>query len=162
MCKAKCRPDLRRIRLNQCYTVLEVAVLLGVSAGTVRTWIWKGLPFLDGGKPILIPGDGMKSWLKARRTARKQKCLPDELYCCRCRCPRKAKPGSVEIIPRNNKTVAITSQCGSCDAKMNKAGSLAKLAEIKAAFSSETVAQVSLPGCEDSAVIRHLEKEIVK
>ena len=100
-------PDLRQIRLSRCYTVQEAAMVLGVSTGTVRAWIRRGLPVLEQCNPPLIPGDGMKAWLMARAKARKHPCQPDELYCCRCRSPQKAEPGSVEITPRNAKTVAI-------------------------------------------------------
>jgi hypothetical protein len=157
--KPKGKPDLRKIRLGRCYTVPETASLLGVAGGTIRAWIRRGLPVLEGNMPLLIPGDGLKGWLKARLAARKQKCLPDELYCCRCRRPRKPKPGSVAAVPRNAKTVAIRAQCGTCEAKMNRAGSLARLMEIKAAFGLETPAQESLAGCENLAVNQHLEKE---
>lgn len=156
---AKRGKDLRKIRLNRCYTVQECASLLAVSASTVRVWIRARLPVLEGGKPILIPGDGLKSWLKARWLARKKACLPDELFCCSCKGPRKPEPGSTEIIPRNAKTVAIRALCGSCGTKMNRAGSLANLEEIKAAFSLFTPHQVSLAGCETPAVNQHFEKE---
>ena len=159
MRKSKGRPDLRRIRLSRCYSVLEAAMLLGVSTGTVRAWIRLGLPVLEACKPFLIPGDGLKAWLKARAKTRKHRCQPDELYCCRCRSPQKAKPGSVDISIRNGKTVAIRALCSTCGAKMNKAGSLARIAEIKCAFSLVTHHQVSLAGCETLAVNQHYEKE---
>jgi excisionase family DNA binding protein len=155
-------PDLRKIRLHSCYSVHEAANLLRVSPGTVRAWIRRGLPVLEGCKLILIPGDGLKAWLKARRAARKQTCQPYELYCCRCRGPRKAKAGSVLIVPRNAKTVAIRALCASCDAKMNRGGSLAKLSEIEVAFGLVTPAQVSLAQCENPAVNQHFDKEPVK
>lgn len=159
MWKVKGKPDLRRIRLNKCYSVHEAAILLGVSFGTIRSCIRKGLPILQDTRPVLIPGDGLKAWLKARSQARKHHCQPDELYCCRCRGPQKAKPESVEIIPRNGKTVAIRALCNACGAKMNKAGSLAKISEIEVAFGSDTHRQVSLEVCENPAVNQHLEKE---
>ena len=156
------KPDLRRIRLNKCYSVQEAAILLGVSVGTIWTWIRKGLPILPDIRPILIPGDGLKAWLKARAKARKCRCQPDELYCCRCRSPQKAKPGSAEIIPRNGKTVAIRALCNSCGTKMNKAGSLAKVLEIETAFGLNTHRQENLVGCENPAVNQHLEKETLE
>ena len=148
----------RKIRLHSCYSVHEAASLLRVSPGTVRAWIRSGLPVLKGPKLILIPGDELKAWLKVRRAVRKQKCQPDQLYCCRCRGPRKAKPGSVVIVARNAKSVAIRALCASCDAKMNRGGSLAKTSEIKTAFGLETPAQVSLEVCESPAVIQHLRR----
>ena len=162
MRKVKGKPDLRRIRLSKCYSVQEAAILLGVSVGTIRTWIRKGLPILQNIRPIFIPGDELKTWLKARAKARKHLCQPDELYCCRCRGPQKAKPGFVEINPRNGKTVAIRALCDSCGTKMNKAGSLAKISEIEVAFGLDTHRHVSLAGCGKPAVNQHLEKETVE
>ena len=153
------KPDLRRIRLNKCYSVQEGASLLGVSVGTFRSWIRKGVPILQDIRPILVPGDGLKAWLKARAKARKHHCQPNELYCCHCRSPQKVKPGSIEIIPRNGKTVAIRALCNSCGTKMNKAGSLAKVLEIETAFGLNTHRQENLEVCESPAVIQHLEKE---
>ena len=121
----KRRLDLRKIRPSRCYTVHEIAILLSVSPGTVRAWIRRGLPILGDCKPFLVPGDGLKLWLKIRRASRKRICQPDEFYCCRCRCPRKAKSESVTIVRRNAKTIAIRALCNACGAKMNKAGSLA-------------------------------------
>ena len=159
MRKVKSKPDLRRIRLSKCYSVQEGASLLGVSVGTFRSWIRRGLPILQGTRPILVPGDGLKAWLKARAKARKCRCQPDELYCCRCRSPQKAKPASAEIVPRNGKTVAIRALCNSCGTKMNKAGSLAKVLEIETAFGLNTHRQENLDVCENPAVNQHLEKE---
>lgn len=102
----------------------------------------------------------MKAWLIIQRQARERKCLPDQLYCCRCRVPRNAKPGSVVIVPRNAKTIAISAVCDTCDAQMNRGGSLARLPEIQLAFGLETQAQVSLAGCDCAAANQHLEEEI--
>ena len=162
MRKGKGKPDLRCIHQNRCYSVQEGASLLGVSVGTFRSWIRKGLPILQDIRPILVPGDGLKAWLKARTKARKCRCQPDELYCCRCRSPQKAKPGSVELIPKNGKTVAIRALCNSCGTKMNKAGSLAKVLEIETAFGLNTHRQENLEVCENPAVNQHLEKDTAK
>jgi hypothetical protein len=155
----KRRQDLRKIRRNQCYTVAEVGRLLSVSTGAVRSWFKRGLSSLEGERPILIPGDGLRSWLIAERKARKQKCQADELYCCRCRAPRKVKPGTVAIRQRNAKTIAISANCNVCDAKMNRGGSLQKLPETRLAFGLNTQAQVNLAGCENPTVNQHLGQE---
>ena len=159
MRSAKQGQDLRKIRLSKCYTVQECADLLAVSIGTIRAWIRSGLPTLEGGKPMLIAGDALKSWIKNRKAARKRKCQLDELYCCSCKQPRKAKIGTVAIVPRNSKTLFIRANCADCNAKMNQVGSLAKLSEIRVAFGLETLAQVNLAGCENPSVNQHLEKE---
>lgn len=162
MLKRKPKSDLRKIRLSRCYSIQEVAKLLGIDVNTVRTWIRLGLPVLESEKPILIPGDGLKNWLKVRAAARKQKCLPDEVYCLRCRRPRKAKTGSVVIAPRNSKTVVVQARCATCDARMNKTGSLAKISEIQISFGLKTVGQANLEGCDIPTVNQHLKKETIK
>jgi hypothetical protein len=162
MRSAKRGQDLRKIRLSKCYTVQECAGLLSVSISTIRAWIRLGLPIVDAGKPLLIAGDALKSWLINRKAARKRKCQPDELYCCSCKQPRKAKIGTVMIVPRNSKTLFIRANCADCNAKMNQVGSLAYLSEILAVFGLETLAQVNLAGCENSNVNQHLEKETIK
>lgn len=159
MRKQKRGLDLRKIRGSQCYTIPEVGNLLGVSVGTIRAWSRLGLSVLEGERPYLIPGDALKAWLICRRQSRKRKCQPDELYCCRCRVPKKAKPGTVVILPRNATTIAINALCETCDAKMNRGGSLAKLEETRVAFGLMTPAQVNLAECENPAVNQHLEKE---
>jgi hypothetical protein len=52
--------------------------------------------------------------------------------------------------------------CGTCDAKMNRGGSLARLPEIRLAFGLDTQAQVNLAGCENPTVNQHLEKEALE
>jgi hypothetical protein len=134
MRKQKRGQDLRKIRDSRCYPIPEVGNLLGVSVGTIRAWLRLGLTVLEGERPYFIPGDALRAWLISRRQSRKRKCQPDELYCCRCRVPKKAKPGTVVIMPRNAKTIAISALCETCDAKMNRGGSLARLPEILLAF----------------------------
>jgi hypothetical protein len=159
MGKQKSVPDLRKIRLSQCYTIQQCSNTLGVSVATIRTWIRQGLPTVPNGKPPLIPGDGLKSWLTQRRISRKQTCQPNELYCCRCRRPRTAIAGSLMITPRNSKTICIRALCGTCNTRMNKGGSLAKRSEIAAAFGLITPLQEHLAECENPTVIQHLKKE---
>jgi hypothetical protein len=162
MGKEKRGQDLRKIRLSKCYSIQQCSIALGISLATVRAWLRQGLPTVPNGKPILIPGDGLKTWLTQRRLSRKQSCKSDELYCCRCRVPRMAKVGSVVIAKRNSKTVAIRALCGTCNTRMNKGGSLAKRSEIAAAFGLITPLQEHLAGCENPAVNQHLEKELTE
>ena len=162
MRQKKPKSDLRKLRFSKCYSILETSTLLGVGVNTVRTWIRLGLPVLGRDMPILIPGDVLKKWLKARVDARKCKCLPDQLYCLRCRKPRAARTGSLVETPRNNKTVTLRARCAICDARMNKTVSLAKDLEINTAFCLNTLVQVNLEGCDIPTVNQHLAKETIK
>lgn len=151
--------DLRRIRPTCCYEECEVAELLQVTKATVRRWRREGLPILgESGEP-LIAGDQLKAWLSKKRAARRKKCQVHEFFCCRCRTARNARKGTVEIVSRNAKTLSIRARCGTCDARMNKAGSAAKRIELERYFGIETAGQRNLVGSDNPAVIQHFDKD---
>ena len=144
MAKRTRKPDLRRIRAGACYTAPEVADLLGVVVSTVRSWMRHGLPHLTDGRPFLIPGDELKTWLKDRQTRRRQACQPDEIFCFGCRAPRRPRPGTVTIVLRNEKTTTIKGRCPVCGCAMNRGGSVARLDDSKRAFGVHTMEQAHL------------------
>ena len=144
MAKRTRKPDLRRIRASACYTALEVADLLGVAIGTVRSWLRHGLPCLKDGRPFLIPGDELKAWLKERQTRRRHKCQPDEIFCFGCRAPRKPHPGSITILPRNEKTTMIRGRCEICGSGMNRGGSIARIDDARRDFGVYPIGQTRL------------------
>ena len=135
------KPDLRRIRGGTCYTIPELATLLGVAVATVRGWMRAGLPRLEDGRPYLLPGDEVRAWLKSRQASRKQKCRADEIYCLGCRTPRKPVPGSVSIRLRNRKTTMIRGSCPACGATICRCGSVARIDESARVFGASTTGQ---------------------
>lgn len=143
----KRKPDLRRIRTSKIYKVPEIARDLDRNVATVRSWLRDGLPTLDGQTPPLVFGSDLKDWLKAKWAARKQKCKPDELYCFKCQKPRKPGPGTVQIVPRNEKTLSIKGECSECGTRLNRVGSMAEKAEIEEIFRALAPAMQHLTGC---------------
>src|SRR5579862_9201811 len=85
----KHRTDYRLVKIHLNYTVGEVARLLSIHKHTVRAWVASGLPICDGKRPMLILGRELRAHLKARRTRNKQPCKPGEIYCVRCRAPKR-------------------------------------------------------------------------
>lgn len=162
MTKRKGRPDLRRIRGQTSYTTQEAANVLNVAVGTVRAWLRKGLPTLDESRPVLIMGSDLKSWLSKMSAARKHTCRPDEMYCMRCRVPRKPRPGTAKLAQRNQKTLRVTGSCVCCGASMNRAGAVARIREIVKEFGIETTGQEHIAGCDTPLVKRDLDKELVE
>ncbi len=159
MAKVKKRkPDMRRIRPSKAYLLPEIAASLNRSNATVRRWFRDGLPALDGRRPPLVLGSDLKAWLKAKWSARKQKCQPDELFCCKCRKPRKPGPGSVRIVPNNEKTVSVKAECGMCGTRMTKIGSRAKTAEIEEIFRALTPQVQRLDRCRGASAKRTSER----
>jgi L,D-transpeptidase catalytic domain len=68
-----------------------------VHRGTVRHWVkCQGLPVLTDRRPHLILGCDLVAFLKARRQSRTRKSARGELYCLKCRAPRKPVPGLLE------------------------------------------------------------------
>ncbi len=158
----KRKPDMRRISTNRSYTAVKLAECLRLSVATIRAWIREGLPTLDQQKPMVISGQAAKVWLKAKWQARKQKCAPDQMYCCGCRQPRRPGLGTVFVMRINLKKLLIKARCEVCDARMNKSGSVSKLGEIIAVFESLMPQQVDLAEFSNPVVKHHLQKDTDK
>lgn len=126
--------NTRRIKRDFAYFISEVADLFGLHRNAVRQWLKSGLPAIDGHRPTLIHGGDLIIFLHTRQTARKQKCKPDQFYCCRCRCPRHALHNRVEIETRNQQKLNLSAVCNECGASMNRAGSVKKIEEYREAF----------------------------
>ncbi len=142
----KRKPDLRRIRPSKTYTLPAIAKALDRDIATVRSWVREGLPLLSDQNPVLVFGSDLKDWLQFKQKARKRKCQLGELFCFKCKQPRKPLPGSVVIIPRNEKTVSIKGQCSVCGTKMNQVGSMSKMVELENRFRTFTPQMQNLTG----------------
>ena len=121
-------PNLAKIHRN--YTVEEVTSLYGVFKGTVRAWIKAGLPVLNDKRPMLILGSDLVAFHQARRKINKQKCKPDELYCVRCRAPRKPAGDMADYQIITEKIGNLIAICPDCESIMNKRVSLLKLEQL--------------------------------
>ena len=125
------RPDHRRISKHRNYAVAEIATRLAVSRGTVRRWVKYGLPVLDDRKPMLVLGEDLINFLKARRKPR-QKCSLGECYCFSCRAPRPAAGGMAEFRWDTPATGNLRALCSVCTTVMHKRVSAARLKELQA------------------------------
>jgi len=79
---------------------------------------------------MLILGHVLVDFLKARRTKNKQKCKPGELYCVRCRTPKRPAGGMADYCPITEKFGNLVAICPDCDAIMNRRVSIAKLGQV--------------------------------
>lgn len=127
----KRRPNYRLAKINRSYTVEEVADLFGIHKNTVRGWIKKGLPVCDQKRPTLILGRVLAEFLQAQKSKNKRTCQVDEMYCLRCREPRKPVPDLVEYKSITDKVGNLMSLCSHCGALMNKRVSFSKLSLIE-------------------------------
>jgi hypothetical protein len=114
----KNNPNLVKIHRN--YSVEDVSNLLGVHKSTVRGWLKKGLQVIDNNKPALVLGGVLKRFLKKRREANKRTCKDDEIYCMRCRLPKKPAESMADFKLINQNVGCLSALCPECQSVMNK------------------------------------------
>lgn len=124
------RPNPRLVKIHRSYTVEEIAKLFDIHKNTVRAWIKQGLPLCDEKRPALILGRELVAFLQARRTKNKRACHPGEIYCVRCRSPKKPAADMVEYRADTEKVGNLIALCPDCNSLMYRRASLAKLKHV--------------------------------
>ena len=114
----RCNPN--KAKIHRSYTVEEVSCLFSVHKNTVREWVKKGLRICDNQRPMLILGSDLREFIQAKNTKRKQKCRLYEMYCLRCRAPRKPADNMIEYEPISNITGRLIGICSCCEGIINK------------------------------------------
>ena len=105
----------RLVKIHRSYTVDEMADLFGIHRNTVRDWLRKGLGTIDRRRPLLVRGPDLISFLKVRRAMNKRPCRPGEIYCVRCRQPRRPAGDKVcyqPLTPTGGNLVGVCPDCG--------------------------------------------------
>jgi Helix-turn-helix domain len=92
------RLNPRLVKIHYSYTPGELASLLGVHKNTITHWRRQGLKSIDSGRPVLFNGKAVRLFLERRRQGAKQPCGQGELYCLRCRKPRRPAGDKTELI----------------------------------------------------------------
>ena len=127
----KRRPNYRLVKIHRNYTVEEAARLLGTHKNTVRTWVKAGLPTCDSTRPTLILGRELAAYLQARRTKNKRPCQPGEIYCVRCRAPKRPAGDMAEYQPTSPSLGNLIGICPNCEGMIYRRANRAKLPEIR-------------------------------
>lgn len=121
------RPNPRRVKSKRSYTVEEAADLLCVHKNSVRRWTTQGLPVFNEMRPMIISGKELKTFLQARRAKNKRPCQPGEMYCVKCRAPKKPAGGMAEYQPKTDMLGNLVALCPDCFSIINQRASLAKM-----------------------------------
>lgn len=127
----KRRPNPRLVKIHRSYTVEEVGRLFGTHKNTVRAWVRAGLPTCDSNRPMLILGRELVAFLKARRTKNKRPCQPGEIYCVRCRAPKRPAGDMADYQPLTASLGNLTGICPDCQGMIYRRASVAKLAHVQ-------------------------------
>lgn len=114
------KPNTRALRAARTYTIEEVAIALGVSTGTVRSWVNAGLPLMKSQRPYLILGDTLRSFLQDRAAKGKVTLQADQLYCFTCKAARTPMGLLVDCIPQTPKTARLLGLCDVCGGTCNR------------------------------------------
>ena len=122
------RINPRRAKQHRSYSVIELADVVDVHKHTVRGWIRKGLPVIDGAKPTLITGRDFQTWWSKQRKAAKRPCQPGQMYCFKCRKPKRPALGMVEYAATNAATGNLKAICETCETMMHQRAQLANIA----------------------------------
>lgn len=139
------RIDPRRIRIHRSYTIEDVASLLGCHKNTVRSWMKLGLaPLSDGKRPLLLQGADVRAFLQTRRAKAKRRCAPDEMYCFKCRRPRRPAGGMLDY-QRDTFGGRLSGLCSECSTLMFKRVSATLVERLKGAFDMQIIESTPTP-----------------
>jgi len=131
MRRTRIRPNYQHVKIHRNYDPGEIADLLGVHKNTVLRWIKDGLPLIDKRRPFLILGVDLRAFLQQNRAAKKQKCEVWELFCLKCRSPKKPDLGMVDFKPRHGSVGNLVGLCPDCGTVMNRCMNVATLGQLK-------------------------------
>lgn len=147
------RPSHRTIKSLRNYTIADVARILQVSRRTVQEWIKKGLPIIDRQRPLLIHGSDLKEFLFARKQRRKSNCGPGEIFCVKCRAPKRPAGGMADYEPRSATRGSLVGICPTWNIIIARWTSLAKLERAKGTLGVKvTTAQSRLTDISEATV----------
>jgi pyruvate formate lyase activating enzyme len=70
------------------------------------------------------------NFLEDRKNARKVPCKIDELYCLKCKKPKKAYDNKIALNPNGKNKVNVIAECITCRTKTHKSQGIENIAEI--------------------------------
>jgi len=124
------RLNVRRVKIHWSYSISEAAKLLGVHKLTVNRWIKRGLPLIEQKRPFLIHGSDLRDFLTAQQP-RKQPCRAGEIYCVRCRAPKRPACDMVDYIPKTTTTGLLAGICPTCELLIHRMVNVAALSSVR-------------------------------
>lgn len=119
------RPNPHLAKIHRSYTIEEVASLFSVHKNTIRGWVRSGLPVISDRRPHLILGRDIRDHLLAQRQSRAKRCQPDEMYCFKCREPRRPAEGMLDYIPKTAGRGLLMGLCPCCATSMFRSSTAA-------------------------------------
>jgi hypothetical protein len=127
-------PNPRLIKIHRSYTIEEAARRCRVHRCTVRQWLKVGLVASDGLRPYLIRGSDLRAFLQARRTRNKRSCGPGEIYCVRCRSPKRPAGNMADYVPYTDTWGHLIDMCPDCELIIHRSVNIVRLPQVRGAL----------------------------
>jgi len=127
----------KSVRYSYSYDIDDVCSLFsntGLHPQTVRAWIKNGLKTVDSGRPILIYGDDLISYLKTQNSKNKCKTEFDEFFCMKCKDARNIFRNKIVIEHKNN-FLKANGYCRECKTSMYKSYKMEDFPQLRKNFS---------------------------
>lgn len=125
-------PNYRLVKIHHNYSAEDIARLFGKHKNTVRAWLKDGLKAIDETRPVLVHGQVLAAFLKARRTAGKRPSPPGHLYCFKCREPKPPSEGVVIVQAISDRVSNVSAVCPTCGGTMYRRARNHRLKEFGA------------------------------
>ena len=124
-------PPPTRFKINRLYSVQEIAATGQVCENTVHNWRKAGLQTIDERRPLYVSGYEMRRFLTEMRQRLKSPCQIDEMFCLKCRKPRRPYGGLADFL-NAPKTGKLTGLCPVCTSVMHRRIALKDLPALEA------------------------------
>ncbi|NCO03585.1 MAG: helix-turn-helix domain-containing protein [Alphaproteobacteria bacterium] len=147
----------RLVRYWQTYDVDDICAVfsdLRLHPQTVRKWIKNGLKITDKGRPALIYGNDLITYLKENNNKNKCKTDFDQLYCPSCQDARHIFENKIHVTQDVQK-LSVKGICRTCKKPMYQFYKLSDLSKLRHKFKLVGVSE--LYDCEHPHGKTHLE-----
>jgi hypothetical protein len=127
------RVSTRKIKKHRLYGYDEAGDALGVTPHTVRSWRPLGLEVMAATIPHYILGAELIRYIEDKQAKRSVKMALDQMYCLKCKAPRKPLWGMVDYIPSSDTRGRLTGLCEACEGGLQRfvgIGDLDKFGQI--------------------------------
>jgi hypothetical protein len=121
----------RRVKSRLTYTVAQAARIVDVHENTIRAWLSEGMETVGGKGPTLIFGAAIIEFVNQRRINRKRPCGVGELYCVKCRAPKKPACDMADLIQEKAGVGRLVGLCPTCGIMIYRRVNLSKIEAIK-------------------------------
>lgn len=114
------RVSTRKIKKHRLYDYGEASGALGVTAHTVRAWRSDGLVVMTANTPHYILGAELIRYIEDKQAKQSVKMALDQMYCLRCKAPRKPLWGMVDYVPSSETRGRLTGLCEACEGGLQR------------------------------------------